>query len=282
MNFDKIAIIGGDKRALFAGSELLKSGYEVYLSGFDKLISFGGLKIVSIDTALESCSVVLLPLNCAEGKIPCPFSDSDIALEKAFTQRLKDKLIFGGRGCEGLEIFNILEDEAFARQNALPTAEGAALVAMENYEGTIAGADILVIGYGRIGRALSKLLRAMGARVSVSTRSEEKAFEITLGGNTPVDTLSLRTLCGYDIVFNTADSLVLDKNILVNSGSDTLLIDLASYPGGIDFETARELGFTAVHALALPGRYSPQSAGKAISDAVLRKLKEEFSWQRQA
>ena len=53
-----------------------------------------------------------------------------------------------------------------------------------------------------------------------------------------------------------------------------LIIDLASLPGGTDFAAAEELGLHAEHALALPGRCAPQTAGALIAQTVLTILEE--------
>ena len=53
-----------------------------------------------------------------------------------------------------------------------------------------------------------------------------------------------------------------------------LIIDLASLPGGTDFAAAEELGLHAEHALALPGRCAPQTAGALIAQTVLAILEE--------
>lgn len=277
---NKIAVLGGDKRQLFAADELRKAGFEVFLAGFDKLKSVGELRLCTVFDALDVCGVVILPVTGVKnGKIPCPFGE-DIPL-KEIDDKLIDKLVIMGKSetLQGVKTVDILKRGGFSELNALPSAEGALLVAMQSFEGNIAGSDTLVIGYGRIGARLSEILRAMKARVTVSTRSKEKACKISLDGNTPIYTDSIDSLSGFNIVFNTADAPVIDRTLLQNSDSDTLIIDLSS-SGGVDFNSARELGFTAIHALALPGKYSPASAGKAISDTVLNIIKEEFSWQK--
>ena len=47
-----------------------------------------------------------------------------------------------------------------------------------------------------------------------------------------------------------------------------LILDLASQPGGTDFGCAKALGLTAIHALALPGKVAPVTAGTAIKEAL--------------
>lgn len=276
MTNKKIAVIGGDKRMLFAAAELFDAGYGVYLCGFDRLKSLGGLRQADAEDALSRCDIAALPVTgLRDGKIPCGFGCDDIDF-KTIESLLADKLVFCGRGsCKNS--YDILSDEDFLLNNAVPTAEGALLEAMKNYEDDIAGSDALVIGYGRIGAALSRLMRAVGARVTVSTRSARKSVMISRDGNTPVCTAGLDTLDGFDIVFNTADALVIDRAVLENTTGDPVIIDLASAPGGADLDAAKDLGFTVVQALALPGRYSPKSAGRAIFEVIDKKIRGEYA-----
>lgn len=49
--------------------------------------------------------------------------------------------------------------------NAVPTAEGAIQIAMEQTDVTLHGLPVLVIGHGRIGSLLARRLAALGAKV---------------------------------------------------------------------------------------------------------------------
>ncbi|MCH5303608.1 MAG: hypothetical protein J1E41_01980 [Ruminococcus sp.] len=283
MKFDTIALIGGDKRQLFCAKALSDYGYRVMLAGFDSLESYGKLELVDLDTALSAGDVFILPITGVKGDvIPCNFSEKEIKIDNKLLIKLSDKPVFMGRAnsLSGINAFDLLKREDFAVKNALPTAEGAVGVALKSYEGTIFGAKILVIGYGRIGKILSKMLKALGADVTVATRSSVNSAYINCDGNKAINTCELNSISEYDIVFNTADALVIDKNILENSDFDTLIIDLSSYPGGVDFDVADKLGYTAFLASALPGKYSPLSAGKIIADTVLTIIKEEYSWRK--
>ena len=278
MNIDTIALIGGDKRQLFCAKALYDKGFEVMLAGFDLLDSYGFLKLVDLDTALSEADAFILPITGVKGeKIPCYFSDKEIKIDNRFREALSDKPVFIGRSSslKGISSFDLLEREDFAVLNAVPTVEGALCVAVKSYEKTISGSKILVTGYGRIGALLSRTLRALGAEVTVSTRSADKFARIKSDANRAVYYSELKTLSGFDIVFNTADALTITAEILNNSDSDTLIIDLASYPGGVDFNAAEKLGFTAFMASALPGQYSPMTAGEIIADTVLTILREE-------
>ena len=280
MKIKTFALLGGDKRQLFCAEALYNKGFNVLLSGFDLLESYGHLKLVDLNTALDEADAFILPLVGVKGDvIPCYFSDKEIKIDKRVRKALCEKPVFTGKSfsLKGISSYDLLKREDFAVLNAVSTVEGALCVAIKSYEKTISGSDVLVLGYGRIGKLLSRTLRFMGANVTVATRSSVKRALIKADANNSLYTNELKSISGFDIVFNTADALVITADILKNSESDTLIIDLASYPGGVDFERADKLGFTAFMASALPGQYSPMTAGENIADTVLTILREENS-----
>ena len=149
--------------------------------------------------------------------------------------------------------------------NALPTAEGAIQIAMEELPITLHDARVLVIGFGRLGRTLAPRLRALGARVWVSARRyEQRAAAECMGLNSEgMDHLS-DWLCSYDIVFNTVPALK----------ERALVIDLASRPGGVDMDAAATLGVRVIWALSLPGKVAPVTSGRYIKDTVYHIMEE--------
>lgn len=270
-----VAFVGGDKRQLFAAKALLKQGHKVYLVGFDKVKSCGALTVADFDTALKNAEIFIFPVTGVKGRVvPTDYSDKEIKLTDSTLEQLKSKRIFCGKSdslqslSSELRICDYLRREEFAVANALPTAEGAVQIAMEKYEGTIFGSRCLVIGYGRIGKMLSRMLKALNAQVTVSARKNDHFRYITADGNKAVKTQDITCLEPFDIVFNTVPKLVIDKQILAGTRIDTLIIDLASMPGGVDFETAEKLGIKTIHALSLPGKCAPKTAGEIISDTI--------------
>ena len=78
----------------------------------------------------------------------------------------------------------------------------------------------------------------------------------------------------YDIVFNTVPAMIFDQDALCSLNTDATIIDLASLPGGVDKEAADRLGIKVVPALALPGKYMPETAAKIIRASVRAAIKE--------
>ena len=165
--------------------------------------------------------------------------------------------------------------EELAVLNAIPTAEGAIQIAMEELPITLHDARVLVVGCGRLGKALAPRLRALGARVWVSARRyEQRAAAESMGlGSEGVDHLP-DWLCSYDLVFNTVPARILGVEELAALKEGALVIDLASRPGGVDMDAAAALGVRVIWALSLPGKVAPVTSGRYIKDTVYHIMEE--------
>ena len=130
------------------------------------------------------------------------------------------------------------------------------------------------MGYGRIGKVLARLLKAVGSDVTVSARNTTDAAYIRALGYRFVNTEELREIRGYDLVFNTVPARIFDDELLKNTDRHTLLTDLASLPGGVDFEAASALRIDAQRALSLPGKCAPKAAGDIIKTTVFQIIEE--------
>ena len=69
-------------------------------------------------------------------------------------------------------------------------------------------------------------------------------------------------------------ALIFDEHILSKIGQKSIIIDLASMPGGVDFESAAPLDIKTIRALALPGKVAPKTAGEIIKKIIYRLIKE--------
>lgn len=284
------SFIGGDLRQLSTASMLAADGYHIRLFGLENndASSMGNIKIsATLSECLENADVVVLPLpySVTGGKyINTPLSNIKIETAELIDMLGADTLIFGGKidnalkqRCviDNMKIFDYTEREEFAVMNAVPTAEGAIETAMKNTPYTIKDSKCLVIGYGRIGKILASDLSALGAKVCVSARKYSDFAWISARGFDVVNTGSIADTVGdFDLIFNTVPSAVLNFKVLSATKSDVLIIDLASYPGGVDFEIARELNRRTVWALSLPGKVAPRTAGKIIKDTLINILEE--------
>ena len=168
-------------------------------------------------------------------------------------------------------IVDLWADEALKVANARLTAEGAVASAMRASSRALQETHCLVVGWGRIGRALTELLVAMGSRVTVASRSEAGRNRAVERGAEAADTGAIvEALPGQGLIFNTAPALVLDDTALRRVDRDAMIIDLASAPYGVELHAAWSRGLRAWREPGLPGRYCPQSAALAILEAMER------------
>jgi dipicolinate synthase subunit A len=169
----------------------------------------------------------------------------------------------------GIKYINIMQDEAFAVQNAVPTAEGAVSLIISNTERVLRGMDIAITGFGRIGKVLSQMLYHLGANVHVFARNPiDRAWAM---GFHVSDLCAIRDeihSCG--VLANTVPFRIIGKDTLDAMPKNSLLIELASYPYGFDAKLAEESGHRAIIAQALPAKMAPESAAEYMYEAVLR------------
>ena len=161
--------------------------------------------------------------------------------------------------------------------NALLTAEGAVSIALKEYGKSIFSSRCLVVGFGRIGKILAKLLKNMGAKVTVSARSVKDVSLAKISGFETTNVSKISEKADFDLIFNTVPALVLNEGVLGYLSSARMIIDLASSPGGTDKLAAEGLGIKLIPALGIPGKCFPEAAGEIIADVIYKMIEEEFS-----
>ncbi len=286
---ETFAVIGGDLRSAYLAGSLAADGCRVITSGFD------GAELPACVTActnptqaitLADCVILPLPVSTDGVNVNAPFSRVPIPLETVVQAVREDQLLLGGQigeslrrdlSLRGLTAADYFCREELAVLNAVPTAEGAIQLAMEELPVTLAGARCLITGYGRIGRVLARLLTALDARVTVAARRcSDRAWAQAQGCT--AEELSALSNGTYDVIFNTVPYKLFTREVLERLDKSTLLIDLASRPGGVDFNAAAALRLKTIWALSLPGRVAPKSAGAIIKQTVMNMIKEEPEW----
>ncbi len=281
------AVCGGDLRFVYLAGALAKEGFSVITAGLDHTdLPHCVTGCTKLAQAVKGAEFVVLPLPVStDGEtLNAPFSRALVGLSELTACVHPGQTVLGGKVPpaltktlteNGVKVLDYFEREELMVQNAVPTAEGAIQLAMEELPVTLCGASCLVTGFGRIGKALCRLLSALGASVTVAARRvSDRALSQTLG-YTAVPMNALSDAGEFDVIFNTVPTLILDETYLKTLPKTTLIIDLASRPGGVDFAAAASLGLKTIWALSLPGRVAPKSAGVILKDTVLNILKEE-------
>jgi dipicolinate synthase subunit A len=281
-----VSVIGGDLRQLTLASLLGQDSYEVKIFGFDKQIETAGLKKAKDIKDAANAEIIILPLPASHDNIilNSPFSENEISIQELFEFISPGKIILGGKLSSPLKelclknnikIYDYFEREELSVANAIPTAEGAIEIALSETPYTLHNASCLVIGYGRIGKILADRLKAFGADVTVSARKYSDFAWIEANNFKCADSNKLDDIISdCKIIFNTVPSMILSDSLLKKIPDSTLVIDLASKPGGVDFSLAKELGLKVIWALSLPGKVAPITSGEIIKNTIVNILKE--------
>lgn len=162
---------------------------------------------------------------------------------------------------------DLLQDSFYLAKNAAITAECALQVCAPYLHSTFADSAVLILGWGRIGKCLAKLLRAWGSDVTVAARKESDRAMLEALGYRAVDFFQVpQAIHHCTVLFNTVPDLPLHSEVLDGWKNGTA-IDLASYPG--------MQGKQVIPARGLPGKYAPESSGKLIAQTILRIYKED-------
>ena len=69
-------------------------------------------------------------------------------------------------------------------------------------------------------------------------------------------------------IINTVPAPVITESYIRALPADALIIDIASKPGGTDFDAAKRFGITARLSLGLPGIYTTTSSALLLKQAI--------------
>ncbi|MCL2253862.1 MAG: hypothetical protein FWC09_05395 [Lachnospiraceae bacterium] len=151
-----------------------------------------------------------------------------------------------------VKVLNYMACEDYLLRNAELSAEGLLAIIISNTAFTLDEANILILGLGRTGKALEKVLEKISLSIT--------GYDILPD--------SIPAAASYDIVINTIPAPILTGKYLKEFRHDCAFFDIASVPGGFDLKAVEEMGLSLINCPGIPGKYSPLSAGFAIGRSV--------------
>ena len=287
----EFAVVGGDLRTIKLAKILAKEGNMVYTYGLEKAEELKENKNIifceKLIEAVKKVQVVIGPIPFSSDgiNINMPFSEGKLSVRE-FMHNLNAKILIAGTiapnvyelaNDEYIEIVDIMKREELAVLNTIATAEGAIEIAIANTNKILHGSNVLVLGFGRIGKVLARKLAGLATKVTCAARKEEDLAWIKAYGHKATNiNLIGKNLSEFDVIINTVPQMILTAEKMEYVKPECLLIDLASNPGGIDKKAAKEKGLQLVWALALPGKVAPTTTAEFIKDTIYNILKEIY------
>lgn len=264
----KLTVLGDDQRLAYASKRLTDAG----------------LHITGAGESIFDADYFLLPVPVTADGIR--IKGTQVKLNDLMDGLTKEKTIFCGMPPENLVkycsvrniiCFDYMQDETLTEKNAVLTARG--IISEAVYQGAVLReSSSLVIGYGHCGKAIAKELEALGAHTEVMVRRSESFEAVRTDGYGAVymfDLLSKEDknrMNKYSYVFNTVPAPVLNPSAIRLLSENVMIFDIASKPGGTDFDYCREHDIFASLSLGIPGRHYPKEAGDIIAGVVLERI----------
>lgn len=223
----KISIISSDKRYHYLNEMLKNDGYESKISKiYDK----------------SYADIVVLPVKKEH---------SELELIELFSRLDKSTIVLSPYGINAI---NYAQSEAFLKKNAYLTAEGAICLYYNEIQETLLGKQTVVLGYGRIAKYLSKMLKGQGANVYVFARRDEIKAEVILDGINSIELDDIESI-NPNVIFNTIPAEI------YNYETKATKIELASKNG---FKYNKNV----INGSGLPGKMFPKTASKIIYEEI--------------
>lgn len=262
-----LLIIGGDRRNACLATRFAAAGLAV------RTLALGEKSAIPAwhDPIWHSFSAIVGPIPFSEdGKtLHAPLHAERIAIVDFFDALAETATLYAGTlptdihpCCRTVDLTRNL---ALYDRNLVATAEGVLQTLLNQIEFTLAGSDILVAGYGKVGRIVAQRLSALDARVAVYSDDPDERTQIPA----PLRSTDLADLSAYRIVINTIPAKIFDAGNLPTLSRSALLLDVASFPGGVDSSFAANTGLQLLRAPGLPGRKAPETVAAAMSEVIL-------------
>lgn len=251
---NQVSILGNDKRMDYVAQYLFDKGYEINKE--PSKIKESNIVIVEPNSPLETESI-----------IECLKPGTKLFLPK--TNLLLDKLCFK----KSAKLYDYMSSSDIIRENARLTANGI-LKEAKKYGVVLEESNCLVSGFGYCGKAIAKELLLNKANVDVFVRRKDikKSIE-SLGYKhllmSDFDKISFEK---YSYVFNTVPALIFTSKILDRLPASVIIFDIASMPGGVDFQYCDSKQIEYHHSLGIPGKMFPKEAGLLIAREIFNNI----------
>lgn len=287
----KISVIGGDLRISTLAEMLLEDENLVTIYGMENckqvMENESIAKSENLQEAIKASDIIIgsIPFLKGEEEMYATFSDKNIPVHELVKEKHKNKTFIAGNIPENMKkeleksygkVIDIMKREELVILNTIATAEGTIEVAIKNTDKILHGSKVLILGFGRVAKVVAEKFSALSTEVTCAARKKTDIAWIKALGYEAIDINYMKEYLGeFDIIINTVPKMIIEKSRMQYMKKDVLMIDLASTPGGINREDAKELDLKLIWALALPGKVAPVTSAQFIKESIYNALLEE-------
>lgn len=278
----KISFIGGDLRQYYMVQQLLSKGYLIAVYGLSlNDLTENVYHAKSLKEAMNFSNIIICPIPFSRDQKTILFSDteSDLSISNFLSELNCYHQVFGGSFSKGLRdelekknvpVYDFMQMESVSIANAIATAEGSVVEAITRSPVNLHGSECLILGFGRCAKILADKLKGLNASVTISARNEEAlAYANAYGYHTLPIPMLAKGLEHFQFIFNSIPSMILDESLLSHVRKDVAIIDIASNPGGTNFDYCKQMKINASLCLGLPGKYAAKTSAEILNSAIL-------------
>lgn len=284
-----ILLLGGDSRYLEI-IDYLKNDHDITTVGYKK-INIEKTKNIEInDIDISKYDIIIFPIGGIKDNniINSEFCDEKIKLSDEFLNNCKENaIITSGIKTENLDkmlksankdCIYLMNDKDIVKQNSIITAEGIIADIIINTDKSINDSNILIFGYGNIGKILVNYLNMLGAKINVAiieAKDQRNLDYLSINSfySNNLDDL-LDNISKADIIINTAPANIIDDPFIKYINKDAYFLDIASHPHCINKEALNDYFIKNKTYLGIPGKVAPKTSGKILSKKI-KKIMED-------
>lgn len=286
----KITVIGGDLRISTLAEMLLEDENLVTIYGMENckqvMENKNLAKSKNLQDAIEVSDIIIgsIPFLKGEQEMYATFSNKSIPINELVKHKYKSKTFIAGNIPEDVKkeleesygkVIDVMKREELVILNTIATAEGTVEVAIKNTDKILHGSKVLILGFGRVGKVVAEKFSALSTEVTCAARKKTDIAWIKALGYEAIDINHMKEYLGeFDIIINAVPKMIVEKDRMQYMKKDVLMIDLASNPGGINREDAKEMNLKLIWALALPGKVAPITSAQFIKESIYNALED--------
>ena len=281
----KYAIIGGDLRQ----KRILEKLSKHYNCSHFGIIGAETLPNISqtLELAIRNAENIILPLPMHRGNNLNIHSQTAYHMKELISYIKKGQRVFAG--CisrefrellehRGIQYFDFMDQKEISIYNSIATAEGLIAEMILASPENLHGMNTLILGYGTCAKTLATKLRGLHVTTCICARNEVALMDASTNGHQTEKLSDLaKIIHRYPMIINTIPAKVLNKEILTQVDSQSMIFEIASYPYGIDMSVAEQLHLNVSLCMSLPAKYAPVSSANILTHFILKNSLQEVT-----